>query len=67
MTQVSSCERLAYTADELAARLGITRKALYAQVAAGRIPHVRLGRRVFFPAKAVEDWLNSRVTPPREE
>ncbi|MEW5934470.1 MAG: helix-turn-helix domain-containing protein [Bacillota bacterium] len=66
MTQVSSSERLAYTAGELAARLGITRKALYGQLAAGRIPHVRVGRRVYFPVRAIEDWLAARLTPARE-
>lgn len=59
-------ERLAWTAEELARMLGTTRKAIYAQVAAGRIPHMRIGRRVLFPVGDVERWLASRLTPARE-
>lgn len=54
-------KRLAWTADELARLLGTTRKAVYAQAAQGRLPAVRLGRRILFPAAAVERWLNKQA------
>lgn len=44
-------------ADDVAAALGVSRDWIYAEVRAGRIPHVRLGRNVRFRSQAVEDWI----------
>lgn len=48
------------TYDEAAKRLGLALGTLYALVHAGRIPHVRLGKRLvrFRPAE-LERWLES--------
>ncbi len=46
-------------ADDVAAALGVSRDWIYAEVRAGRIPHVRLGRNVRFRAATIEDWLSS--------
>ena len=44
-------------ADDVAAALGVSRDWIYAEVRAGRIPHVRLGRNVRFRSATIEDWL----------
>lgn len=66
MSQVCSTQRLAYTAEELAALLGISRKALYNRVASRQIPHLKIGRRLIFPAQQVNEWLARHTTPARE-
>jgi len=50
-------ERLALTVEEAAQRLGMTRKALYGHLAAGRIPSIKLGRRRLIPVQSLERWL----------
>jgi excisionase family DNA binding protein len=45
------------TADDVAAMLGMGTDWIYAQVRAGRIPHVRLGRYVRFRAESIDRWL----------
>lgn len=46
------------TADDLAAKLGVTKRWVYAETRAGRIPHVRLGPRyVRYREQAIDDWL----------
>jgi len=52
------------TYDEAAKRLGLALGTLYALVHAGRIPHVRLGKRLvrFRPAE-IERWLESHSVP----
>lgn len=48
---------LVYTADELAAMLGVDRKTVYEFATRGTIPCRRLGRRILFPRVAIERWL----------
>jgi excisionase family DNA binding protein len=48
---------LVFTADELAAKLGVDRKTVYDGASRGVIPCRRLGRRVLFPRAAIERWL----------
>jgi excisionase family DNA binding protein len=50
-------EPLVFTADELAALLGVDRKTVYDGASRGVIPCRRLGRRVLFPRVAIERWL----------
>ena len=45
-------------ADDVAAALGVSRDWIYAEVRAGRIPHVHLGRNVRFRASTIEAWLS---------
>lgn len=60
-------ERLALSVEEAARRLGVTRKALYGHLAAGRIPCIRLGRRVLIPVAALARWLEEAGLPAGEE
>ncbi|MGB9866581.1 MAG: helix-turn-helix domain-containing protein [Bacillota bacterium] len=50
-------EKLALSVKEAAQRLGLSQKALYAHLAAGRLPCIRLGRRRLIPVAALERWL----------
>ena len=45
------------TADEVAGRLGMSRDWVYAEVRAGRMPHVRLGRYVRFRESSITEWV----------
>jgi excisionase family DNA binding protein len=61
-----SGDRLALTVEEAARRLGMSRKALYNHLAAGRIPCKKLGRRVLIPVAAIERWLEEAGLPAGE-
>ena len=54
-------ERLVWTVEEAARLLGISRAHAYDLVARGELPHLRLGRRVVVPKRAIEVLL-ARVT-----
>jgi excisionase family DNA binding protein len=45
------------TAQQVAERLDVGTDWIYAQVRAGLIPHLRLGRLVRFHADSIEAWL----------
>lgn len=47
--------------DEVAVFLRINRKTVYEAVAARRIPHQRLGRRILFSRSALLQWLTGRM------
>ena len=42
---------------EAAKLLGIGRGLAYDLVCEGRLPHVKLGRRILVPRRALEDWI----------
>jgi excisionase family DNA binding protein len=44
-------------AEDIAAMLGVSKAWVYAEVRAGRIPCVRLGRYVRFRRESIEGWL----------
>jgi excisionase family DNA binding protein len=44
-------------ADDVATMLGVSKPWVYAEVRAGRMPHVRLGRYVRFRRESIEQWL----------
>lgn len=45
------------TADDVAAITGMTKSWVYAEVRAGRIPHVKLGRYYRFREPSIAAWL----------
>ncbi|MGE5235820.1 MAG: helix-turn-helix domain-containing protein [Acidobacteriota bacterium] len=49
--------RTLLTAEEVAERLRVTKCWIYAEVRAGRLPHVRLGRYVRFRVAAIDSWI----------
>ncbi len=52
-----SSEQLVLNVSEVAARLGLSTSHVYALVADGALPSVRLGRRVLVPVAALERLL----------
>jgi excisionase family DNA binding protein len=51
-------ERLTFSVDEAARALGVSRNLMYDLVAQGRVPSVRLGRRIVVPRRALEELLS---------
>jgi excisionase family DNA binding protein len=51
--------RLTLTVEEAAQLLGISRALGYELVARGELPHVRLGRRIVVPRRALDDLLDA--------
>ena len=50
------------TAIEVAQAIGMHPTRVYRDAKAGRIPHVRIGRRVRFDEDDLRDWLRERRT-----
>jgi excisionase family DNA binding protein len=51
------------TVAEAAERLGVSRWLAYRLIAAGHLPHVRLGeRRIVVPDQALDEWMHRRAT-----
>jgi len=55
------------TASEVAHALGMHPTRVYREAKAGRIPHVRIGRRVRFDEDELRAWLHERRVCPNEE
>ena len=50
------------TADDVAAIVGMTKDWIYAEVRAGRIPHVKLGRYDRFREESIAAWIEGIET-----
>jgi excisionase family DNA binding protein len=59
-------ERLLLRPKEAAEVLGVGRSKMYALLAAGEVPSVRVGRSVRVPAEALQHWVASRVVAGTE-
>ena len=57
MTDEQDCERVTFTVDEAAARLGIGRNAAYEAIKRRELPALRIGRRIVVPRAALERFL----------
>jgi excisionase family DNA binding protein len=54
-------ERVTFTVEEVAKRLGISRNFAYDCVNRGEIPAVRIGRRLLVPKVALEKMLGGLI------
>lgn len=54
----SAAERLGYSIEEFAERVGIGRTLAYQAALRGEIPTRRIGRRLIVPKAALEAWLS---------
>lgn len=52
-----AAQRLTWTVEEAAARLGISRPTAYEAVKTGALPHIKIGRRILVPVSALEQML----------
>ncbi len=67
MTNITD-EGLLLTVPEAAKLLRISRGLAYELVAQGRLPHIRLGRRILIPRHGLEGWIAREAglpTPPQ--
>lgn len=60
-------DRLAYEAKDLWNMLPLSRATVYELLAAGKIRHVRVGRRILIPREAVEELLQHGVEHVRQK
>lgn len=51
---------------ELAARLNVSREAVYDKVKRGELPFVRIGRLIRFDPVKIEEWLERQTYIPGE-
>lgn len=54
--------KLAVSAREAAAMLGISERLLWTWTRSGKIPHLRLGVRVLYPLDLLRVWLNQQAS-----
>src|SRR5687768_1892485 len=59
--------RLFLTAEEVGRQLGLRRSRVYELAAAGLLPAVRLGKRVLFPRRGLEELAEEAISRAREE
>lgn len=57
MKNTSLSPRLAYSPQELAKTLGVSKSLIYQALERGEIPSVKLGRRYIIPLAAIEKML----------
>lgn len=57
---------LAVNADELGKLIGLSTDTIYTLKSQGRIPYIKIGRRVLFPVKAIRKWLDENTTAATE-
>ena len=57
--------KLALSADEVAATLGVSRAKVYEAIQVGELPSIRLGRRVLVPARSLAQMFG--VEEPQHE
>lgn len=60
-TTENTVPKLALTAQEAAAAMGIGTRLLWQLTNAGEIPAAKIGRRVVYPVRELEDYLTGRV------
>lgn len=53
---------MAYRVHEAAQLLGVSPNTLREQIRLGRVPHIRMGRRIIIPHDALETWLIAAAT-----
>jgi excisionase family DNA binding protein len=55
--------------NQVAEQINIPKNSIRGKVARQEIPHVKIGRRVFFVPEVIEDWVkqNSIMPRPRRE
>jgi len=55
-------EKVTLRVTEVAKILGISRGSAYEAIQRGEIPHIRIGRRVLVPKKALDKFLDGVMT-----
>ncbi len=58
--KVTAVEKLLFKPAEAAELLGLGRSKVYALVASGGLPSIRIGRNVRIPAEALRQWVRDQ-------
>ncbi len=59
-------EKLVYTPREVGNMLGLSKNLVYAEIAAGHIPSIRLSsRKIIVPKIQLEAWLAGKINDGR--
>ena len=61
MSRGEKVERLALSTNETGAALGISQRSVQRQVAAGKLPSIRVGHRVLIPLEALKDLIREQT------
>ncbi|GAB3812756.1 helix-turn-helix domain-containing protein [Kribbella italica] len=65
MNETQEVQRDWLNVAEMADRLGIAEMTLYRVIAAGQFPAVRIGRRLFIPAKVLDRMTDAALSTGR--
>jgi excisionase family DNA binding protein len=65
MSETQEVQRDWLNVAEMADRLGIAEMTLYRVIAAGQFPAVRIGRRLFIPAKVLDRMTDAALSTGR--
>jgi excisionase family DNA binding protein len=49
-----------WTLDDMTRFLHVSRTTLFRMVKKGEVPHVRIGRKIYFVKEAVQRWLEAK-------
>lgn len=60
-------EKLTFTVSQTASLLGLSRNSAFKGVMTGEIPHIRVGKRILIPRRALEAMLESAGLKPKEK
>ena len=60
--QSSEPDRLTVSRSEAARMLGISERLLWTLTNRKEVPHLRIGTRVLYPVRSLQQWLESRTT-----
>ncbi len=58
--------QLAVNAEELSKLIGLSTDTIYTLKSQGRIPYIKIGRRVLFPVEGIKKWLDENTTTATE-
>lgn len=53
--------KLLYTANEVIAATGLSRTKIYALIANGDIPSIRIGTSIRVPAAKLQEWIQAQL------
>ena len=66
INQSSGIQRLAYSLDEFAEATGLSKRMLWELTNRNEIPHRRVGRRILYPVRLIETWLEEKSSRQRK-
>jgi len=52
-----------YTKEDMLRRYNLVKGTLYNWVSKGKIPYIKIGKRVLFPAREIERWEKKKFHP----